>query len=382
MAKAAGDGVRTCGSRALQDGKGHGCGGHACGSRVLRAGPTPPPPESMVHLHSDMSGRMARVNLRARVGAEAAVGGEEAIGARRGMVFDIERFAVHDGPGIRTTVFLKGCPLRCKWCHNPEALSPKPQLAQFKRNCIACGACVRNCPRGAITISPEEGVVINRELCDDCGACTEECYAEALVMSGREMTAAEVMDEVKRDTVFYRNSGGGMTLSGGEPLLQPEFSEALLLLAREADIHTCIDTSGCRAWSVIEPLLPLTDLVLYDLKTLSPEAHRELVGGSLEEIIENLKRICARSIPVRIRIPVVPGCTDAPENIAAIADLAKTLPSIEAIDLLRYHRLGESKYATIGLEYPLVGLEPPTEAEMRALAAIVEERGVRCTVSG
>jgi pyruvate formate lyase activating enzyme len=297
------------------------------------------------------------------------------------MVFDIERFAVHDGPGIRTTVFLKGCPLRCRWCHNPEAMSREPQLAQFKRNCIACGACIRNCPRDALATS-RDGIAIDRDLCDDCGACTEECYAEALVISGRDMTAAEVLDEVKKDTVFYTNSGGGMTISGGEPLLQPDFTEALLALAREAEIHTCLDTSGSGPWSAIEPLLPLTDLVLYDLKTVSPEVHRELVGGSLDGIIENLKRICADSVTVRVRIPVVPGCTDAPENIAAIADLAASLPAIEAVELLRYHKLGESKYGTLGLTYPLTGLEPPTDEQMSALAAIVRARGVECELNG
>ncbi|MFQ5811354.1 MAG: glycyl-radical enzyme activating protein [Armatimonadota bacterium] len=325
-----------------------------------------------------MSGRTARINSTSRRAEQAADG--DSLAARRGIVFDIERFAVHDGPGIRTTVFLKGCPLRCLWCHNPEALSRKPQLAQFKQNCIACGACIRNCPRDALTASPD-GIVIDRALCDDCGACTEECYAEALVMSGREMTAAEVVDEVKKDGVFYANSGGGMTISGGEPLLQPDFTEALLALAREAEIHTCIDTSGCGPWRLIEPLLPLTDLILYDLKTLSAEAHREFVGGSLDGVIDNLKRICADSIPVRLRVPVVPGCTDMPDNIAAIADLAATLPAVEAVELLRYHRLGESKYGTLGLTYPLTGLEPSTDEQMSALAAIVQNRGVECKLS-
>ncbi len=305
----------------------------------------------------------------------------DAMSSRRGVVFDIERFAVHDGPGIRTTVFLKGCPLRCQWCHNPEALSLRPQLAQFKQNCIACGACVRNCPRDALAAS-SDGIVVDRDLCDDCGACTEECYAEALVMSGREITAGEAIHEVKKDLVFYRNSGGGMTVSGGEPLRQPEFTEALLSLARDAELHTCLDTSGAGKWSSLERLLPLVDLVLYDLKTLSPEAHREHIGGDLEPIVENLKRICGLSVPVRLRVPVVPGCTATPENIAAIADLARTLANIEAVDLLRYHQLGESKYASIGLTYPLPGVQPPSDEQMAELAAIVQQRGVTCKVNG
>lgn len=333
----------------------------------------------MVNSHTDMSGKTARLNSTCRP-AETALRADT-IAARRGIVFDIERFAVHDGPGIRTTVFFKGCPLRCTWCHNPEALSPEPQLAQFKRNCIGCGACVRNCPLGAIVTSPE-GVVIDREVCDNCGACTEECYAEALVMSGREVTAAEVMAEVKKDLVFYRNSGGGMTLSGGEPLLQPEFTEALLSLARDADIHTCLDTSGYADWHVIEPLLPLTDLVLYDVKTLSPAAHREHVGGDVERIVDNLKRICGRSVPVRLRVPVVPGYTDAPDDMVAIAELAKTLPSVEAVDLLRYHELGESKYANLGLTYPLAGLRTPSDEHMAMLAEIVAARGLECRMQG
>jgi len=335
----------------------------------------------MVHSLTDMSGRTARVNSTARPAREEATAAEGTMAARRGVVFDIERFAVHDGPGIRTTVFLKGCPLRCKWCHNPEAFSLKPQLVQFKHNCIACGACVRNCPRGAITAS-DDGIVIDRSLCDDCGACTEECYAEALVMSGREMTAAEAIEEVKKDLVFYRNSGGGMSISGGEPLLQPEFTEALLVLAHEADIHTCLDTSGCADWSVIEPLLAHIDLVLYDLKMLAPEAQREYIGGSVERVVENLKRICERSIAVRIRVPIVPGYTDAPDNIAAIAELSSTLPSVEGVDLLRYHQLGESEYASLGLTYSLSGLEPPNDAQMSGLASIVEGKGLECRVNG
>ena len=294
-----------------------------------------------------------------------------------GMVFDIKTFAVHDGPGIRTTVFLKGCDLQCKWCHNPEGIAAHPQLVQFQANCIGCGACLRNCPRGAVSLSGE-GVVIDRAVCDDCGECAVECYAEALVMSGRPQTAREVFAEVAKDRAFYDNSGGGMTLSGGEPLAQPQFARVLLTLAREAGIATCVDTSGHAEWPAVEALIPLTDLWLYDVKTVDPDAHERYTGASSDLSLGNLRRLSERGARMIVRVPVVPQYTAAPENIAAIADLARATPAVESVELLRYHPLGESKYASIGMDYALAGLQPPTHEEMQRLQAIVRSRGVGC----
>lgn len=297
----------------------------------------------------------------------------------RGTIFDIKRFALHDGPGIRTTVFLKGCPLRCKWCHNPEAVSPRPQLSHFPRNCIGCGKCIEVCPQGAITATAE-GNVIDRGLCDDCGKCAEVCYAEALVLVGEEKTAEEVITEVAKDRAYYRTSGGGMTVSGGEPLLQPEFTRALLEQARELDIATCLDTSGYAKWEVLAGLLPLVDLLLYDLKLADSEAHHEHVGVDNELILENLRRSAETGVETIVRVPAVPGLTDSEENIAALADLVRQADGIQGVELLPYHRLGESKYESLGGTYPLGKLDPPSREHLAKLAAVIESRGLRCKV--
>jgi pyruvate formate lyase activating enzyme len=298
-----------------------------------------------------------------------------------GTIFDIKKFAIHDGPGIRTTVFFKGCPLRCVWCHNPESQDPRPVLAQFPRNCIGCMKCLGNCPNGALSAG-ENGIVIDRHLCVNCGACTRECYAEALVLQGRKVGVDEVLAEVEKDRPFYQNSGGGMTLSGGEPLAQSDFVEALLAAAHAAGLHNAVDTCGYVPWSHFERVLPYTDLFLFDVKCASAERHRIATGCDNALIQDNLRRLSQAGANLQIRVPTVPGYNASVSEVEAIGRLVADLDPVPPVELLRYHRLGEGKYETLGLDCPLVIETPPGNDIMQELCAAVEKQGVRCTVGG
>jgi pyruvate formate lyase activating enzyme len=299
----------------------------------------------------------------------------------RGTIFDIQKFSIHDGPGIRTTVFLKGCPLHCPWCHNPEALKRTPELIFYQNRCIGCGACFEACPiEGALHRNGARR--IDRLVCTNCGLCTETCYAQALMLNGREVTVGEALAEVEKDRPFYEQSHGGMTLSGGEPLNQPDFTTALLRLAKEAGLHTALDTSGMASREALTRALDYTDLVLYDLKLMDRAAHRQACGGDNTIIHDNLRCVNERGIPVYIRAPIIPHYTDHPDNVAAIADFAATLSCVEEVDLMRYHRLGESKWERIDLEYPLKGIQPPSDETMQSLKEIVAARGLKVVVEG
>ncbi|MGC8833939.1 MAG: glycyl-radical enzyme activating protein, partial [Armatimonadota bacterium] len=236
-----------------------------------------------------------------------------------GLVFNIQRFCLHDGPGIRTTVFFKGCPLNCLWCHNPESQSMHPELLFHADRCTGCARCIRVCPNSAVELRSAPPVYLNRELCRTCGACVEVCPAEARAVSGRWMTAEEVLAAAERDRRYYTASGGGITLSGGEPTLQLDFAEAVLKLAKAADLHTCVDTCGFAPWEAFERLLPLTDLFLYDLKAISPELHLSTTGADNRPILDNARRLAASGAEIVFRIPVVPGINDSAEELHAIA---------------------------------------------------------------
>jgi pyruvate formate lyase activating enzyme len=291
-----------------------------------------------------------------------------------GITFNVQRFSTEDGPGIRTTVFLKGCPLRCAWCHNPEGLSPRPELMWYDVRCIGARDCLEICPEDALELT-RDGMCIDRARCTACGACAETCPAGALEVIGREWTPGELFAEVQKDRVFYETSGGGVTISGGEPMLQVDFVLALARACHEASIPVALDTCGAALWEQYKQMLPLVDLVLYDLKIFDGERHRASTGVDNRPILENARRIAAAGKPMWVRTPVIPGYTASAANIAALGDfIAAELPTVERWDLLAYTNLGQPKYHRLGRPYALEGVELLTRAEMEALHAAAIER--------
>lgn len=265
-----------------------------------------------------------------------------------GRVFDIQRFSIHDGPGIRTTVFLKGCPLACRWCHNPEGISPDIQLSFLPERCVGCGACLKACPRAAHLM--EAGIHrLDRTRCRACGACAASCPAEALAIVGRDMTVRDVLREVLEDKPFYETSGGGLTVSGGEPMRQADFTEALLAEARASGLHTCLETSGFADGDRIRRLLPLVDLFLYDVKHTDAALHRAATGVPNGPILRNLRALHDAGARIRIRVPFIPGANDGEGNLEGLRALVRSLPRLDGVDLMPYHRLGAGKRARLGL---------------------------------
>jgi pyruvate formate lyase activating enzyme len=291
-----------------------------------------------------------------------------------GITFNVQRFSTEDGPGIRTTVFLKGCPLRCAWCHNPEGLSPRPELMWYDVRCIGARDCLEACPEDALELTPD-GMCIDRARCTACGACVEACPAGALEVIGREWTPGELFAEVQKDTVFYETSGGGVTISGGEPMAQAGFVLAFCRLCHGASIPVALDTCGVALWEQYEQMLPLVDLVLYDLKIFDGERHRASTGVDSGPILENARRFAAAGKPMWVRTPVIPGHTADAANIAVLGDfIAAGLPTVERWDLLAYTNLGQPKYHRLDRPYTLEGVELLTRAEIEALHAIAIER--------
>lgn len=289
-----------------------------------------------------------------------------------GTVFDIMKYSVHDGPGIRTTVFLKGCPLSCHWCHNPESQLPGPQVMFYPERCIDCGDCTGVCPNGVLLplmgIGENPAPDTDRGKCTGCGSCAAVCHAGAREMAGRKMTAVEVIREIERDIVFYDQSGGGVTFSGGEPLMQADFLMALLAGCREREIHTAVDTCGFTPRDKLLEISLLADLFLYDLKMMDDRRHRRYTGVSNRVILDNLLELASRHDNIVIRIPVIPGINDDDDNINETGRFISTLSGVRSVHILPYHRAGAEKYRRLGQTYALPDLRPTDNEKMKAIA--------------
>ncbi|MDR1065532.1 MAG: glycyl-radical enzyme activating protein [Oscillospiraceae bacterium] len=297
-----------------------------------------------------------------------------------GTVFNIQRYSIDDGPGIRTTVFLKGCPLRCPWCSNPESQSFAPQLSYRYTSCLKCGACASACPNGAIELI-SDGLNIDREKCSACGTCVKACVNGALELKGSVMTVEQVWKVIRRDLVYYETSGGGVTCSGGEILAQPDFVAAIFEKCRGEGVHTCADTSGFGSREALDKILQYTDLVYFDLKHPNPKRHAELLGADAATVWSNLRYISEKGITLTLRVPLIPEYNNSAKDVDALARLARELAPAASVSILPYHRYGESKYAAVGMEYALGALRENTEAELERAAAAFERCGFNCEVS-
>ncbi|MEI7848901.1 MAG: glycyl-radical enzyme activating protein [Chloroflexota bacterium] len=299
-----------------------------------------------------------------------------------GTIFNIQRFSIHDGPGIRTTVFFKGCNLRCFWCHNPESARMQPDIQFFPSKCIACGRCVEVCEPSAQRLDPASGArEFLRDLCTDCRECTSECFAEALVLSGQQVSVEDIFQKVEQDRPYYNGRQGGVTFSGGEPLLQVEFLTALLERCKAQEIHTAVDTAGNIPWENLAAIMPLTDLFLFDCKVFDEEKHRQATGVGNQRILDNLARLARSGAEIWIRIPVIPGVNDNEAEFERIADFLAPLPGIRKVELMPFHHLGAGKFESLGRLYPTRNFQPPSGALMERLRAVLSFAKLETTIA-
>lgn len=298
-----------------------------------------------------------------------------------GLVFDVQRFSVHDGPGIRTTVFLKGCPLACRWCHNPEGMRSAPEILVTPDRCMACGACVEACPHG-LPSGRDGGWAASKDLCEACGLCADACPTEARRIAGREMTVEDLVDEAIRDRVFYDRSGGGVTFSGGEPLSQADFLLACLEALKERGVHTAVDTCGLVDRDALLRAAALADLFLFDIKHADEASHAEWAGAPNDRILANLDALARVHGAIWVRVPVVPGVNDDTANVRRTAALAASLPGVQRVSLLPYHELGENKRERVGVPGATFATNPPQSDRMRDIASIFEEAGLLTVIGG
>jgi pyruvate formate lyase activating enzyme len=295
----------------------------------------------------------------------------------KGLVFNIQRYSVHDGPGIRTIVFLKGCPLACRWCSNPESQNSRPELAYSANKCIGdadCGLCRQVCPQQGITAAADGKIAINRERCAGCFSCVDACPAKALHIFGKPMTVDEVLKAAEADGVFYGRSGGGITLSGGEPLAQGAFTVALLKEARRRRMNTAMETCGLGDWAVLAEAAKYLNTIIFDIKTMNAEKHKEYTGASNEAILANFTKLCEEfpELPKLVRTPVIPGFNDSEEDIAAITGFLADKANVD-YELLAYHRMGQPKYRYLDRDYPLGDLTLGDD-RFKSLKELAKER--------
>jgi pyruvate formate lyase activating enzyme len=296
-------------------------------------------------------------------------------------IVSVTRMTTHNGPGIRSLILFKGCPLRCLWCSTPESQKVWPELAFFADKCIHCSQCLPVCVNNAIRLS-EKTLIVDQNLCDNCGRCAEVCTAKALKIIGHPVTVEELVEEVRKDELFFRKSRGGVTISGGEPLSDLEFNLKLLPRFREEGISVGVDTCGHVSWGDIEPLLPYIDFFLWDIKHMNPEKHRALTGVSNRLILHNAQLIARRNIPLYIRIPVIPDHNDTEENLKKTCEFARNISSVIEIGLLPLHHLGSARYASLRREYPIDGIPLIADSRIQEIKTLVESYGLKCSVVG
>ena len=294
----------------------------------------------------------------------------------------MQRFAIHDGPGIRTLIYMKGCPLKCLWCSSPQTQKPSTEILHIELNCKKCGRCIEICSNNAITLSNNEVIKIDRKLCTSCGDCVENCLNQALKLAGKDITVEELFQEVNKDSPFYRRSNGGVTVGGGEPTMQHEFVTAFLKRCKQIYIHTAMESCGYVKWEYLEKMLEYLDLAYFDIKHMDPLVHKELTGVSNDLILENIKKASALR-PVIIRIPVAPGYNDSDDNILATAKFAAGLgTNLQRIEILPYHKFGTHLYDQLDMQYKLKDVEPPNEEHMERLKELIESCGIKAQIGG
>jgi glycyl-radical enzyme activating protein len=299
---------------------------------------------------------------------------QEEIMSINGVVFDIQRFSLHDGPGIRTTVFLKGCPLKCVWCHNPESWALEPELLYREDKCVNCMACVKVCPKGAHK-KPNEKHCFDRGLCTGCGKCIDVCIQNAIRLAGKRMNTDDVLKEVIKDLAYYSSSGGGLTISGGEPTFQFQFLLELLKKAKGQGLHTCMETSGAAPTWKYDQLMDYVDLFLYDIKEIQTSKHRQYTGTGNELIIKNLDFLCLSGKEIILRCPFIQGLNNGEEEIRGIAELSNKYPQIKCVEILPYHDFGRIKWKELNKTGAVGEIEKFSEAELEGIVKKFREAG-------
>lgn len=313
---------------------------------------------------------------------------QQADASVQGLLLDIDKFASHDGPGIRTTVFLKGCPLSCVWCHSPESRLSTPELLYQSERCNGCRLCIEICPQKALTLGHSGGrsgegavAVLDSGLCDTCGKCVEVCYPGALKLAGITVSVGDLVSQVEKDLPFFRSSGGGVTLSGGEPARQFEFSYNFLLGCRERGIHTALETTGYARWDVMSALASVTDLLLYDVKFIDADSHYRYTGVPNKLILDNLRKLAERNHEIHVRVPCIPGVNDGHHQVRATAQFVAEV-GIERVVLLPYNGAAGAKYEWIGIDYELDGIETQSDEYMNQLADLCRQEGLSVQIGG